>query len=394
MLKSLKKLKVTSNHKILLVALGVIILILAFSYFHLGKKIEGMEGAAEIELEQITTSGPSYVDSVNFSNDGTLLAYGSVSDYKAYIINSEDGSTMKSFKHDGPVRDVLITPNKKYFIVYGNNKLNILDLNTGGKLISKHSTTITCMAVDPSSSYLVVGTGHGKVICYDLNKSLNDGSLKEIWSRTYGKYRNDKYIDSLAITDDSDSVIVCSKDKHMRVLNLTSGNLKCQYKLWGRVTTVGINPIRDNDGNIIFAIAVQQKWAKRNNLILYKLDVNTNKCQRLKTITHKTYRHMTGIKFLNNKYLVTGGYDSNLSFYNISTGKIVKNVKMGSDNWILSLDLSIDNKLALGHYKTKLGLYNITLASDFESGSRSGLGSGRGSGGGSPDNLYEITQPE
>lgn len=122
-----------------MVVVGVIVLILAFSYFHLGKNIEGMEGAAEIELEQITTSGPNYISSVDFSTDGSILAYGSVADQKAYIINPEDGSTIKSFKHDGPVRVVAITPNKKYLVVAGNSKLNIIDIETGGALVKPQS---------------------------------------------------------------------------------------------------------------------------------------------------------------------------------------------------------------------------------------------------------------
>ena len=382
-MKSLKNLKVTSNHKILLVVVGVIVLILAFSYFHLGKNIEGMEGAAEIELEQITTSGPNYISSVDFSTDGSILAYGSVADQKAYIINPEDGSTINSFKYDGPARRVAITPNKKYLVVAGNSKLNILDIETGGALVKAQSVGgIHTIAVDPSGSYLVVGGN--SVNCYNINESINSGTFKLMWSETYGKYESNHHIYSVAITDDSHSVIVGSKDQYMRVLDLETGNIKrTSERFWGKPTAVGINPYRPSAGKYVFSVAVQQYGKKRNVLILYEFDVTTNNLTRTKNIIHNTPRAMRDIKFLNNKYLVTGGDNAKLSFYNISTGKLVKNIDMGTFIYSFDLNSPNENKLAIGNYKTKLGLYNIILASDYESGT--GTGSGGGSGGGSQD---------
>lgn len=203
-----------------------------------------------------------------------------------------------------------------------------------------------------------------------------------MWSETYGKYRSNQHIYSVAITDDSHSVIVGSKDQYMRVLDLETGNIKrTSERFWGKPTAVGINPYRPSAGKYVFSVAVQQYGKKRNVLILYEFDVNTNNLTRTKNIIHNTPRAMRDIKFLNNKYLVTGGYNSKLSFYNISTGKLVKNIDMGTDNFIYSIDLNSpnENKLAIGNYKTKLGLYNIILASDYESGT------GTGSGGRSQD---------
>jgi WD40 repeat protein len=104
---------------------------------------------------------------------------------------------------------------------------------------------------------------------------------------------------------------------------------------------------------------------------------------------------MRDIKFLNNKYLVTGGDNAKLSFYNISTGKLVKNIDMGTDNFIYSIDLNSqnENKLAIGNYKTKLGLYNIILASDYESGTGTGLGGGSGGGSQYMGALPEVSPP-
>ena len=64
------------------------------------------------------------------------------------------------------------------------------------------------------------------------------------------------------------------------------------------------------------------------------------------------------IVFFNNKYIITGGSDAVLSIFNISV-KIVQSVNMGRNNFILSIDLSQRNQLAVGSYTTLLSLYNV-----------------------------------
>ena len=162
-----------------------------------------------------------------------------------------------------------------------------------------------------------------------------------------------RYIDSLAITDTGSNIIVGSRDFTLRVLDLEEGIEKYTEKVRGRITSVGINPIRNESRRIVFAVYMTGKPGK---IMLYELGDITRK---IKTINHKTSREMKGLVFFNNKYIITGGSDAVLSIFNISTGKIVQSVNMGRNNFILSIDLSQRNQLAVGSYTTKLSLYNV-----------------------------------
>ena len=370
-MKGIKKnLNFSLNNKLTLLVLCLIILVLIFSYFCIGKHVEKMSSGSPLQLEKLETTGPNYIYSVDFPifND-SLLATGSVKDNHAYLINPKNGRVLKKIKHDNGVRVVKISPNNKYLVSAEVGKFRITDIETDMTLLSSRGVTITCMDIDPSSMNLVIGTSGGRVTCYDLIKSLNTRRLHQKWSKKFGKYRSDRYIHSLAITDTGSNIIVGSRDRILRVLDLEEGIEKYTEKVRGRITSVGINPIRNESRRIVFAVYITGRPGK---IMLYELGDITRK---IKTINHKTSREMKGLVFFNNKYIITGGSNAVLSIFDISTGKIVQSVNMGSNNFIYSIDLSQRNQLAVGSYRTKLSLYNV-IGNKPEFGSR-----GDGSGG-------------
>lgn len=390
-----KNLKLSLNNKITLIVLGVLILILLILYFCVGKYVENMSSGSPLVLEKKAVSEelPEYIKSVSFSKSGNVLVNFSVKNNTVYVLNPENGSVLKTFQMAStPLISKTFTMTEEetgnttqYLAVSdisGNFKIIHLDADVE---VLTTNLRVNCMDSDPSGRNLIVGTTSGEVININLPRTLESGMLNIIWTKTFGEYRHNKHIYSLAITDDGSSVIVGSKDSVFRVLTVDGGFERYSEKVLGRVTCVGINPIRNESGNIVFGICVSGTPVK---IMMYQLDYN-NKCEKIKTINHNTNREMNEIMFFENKYLITGGNDTKVSVFNINTGKLEQSVDMGSNNFIDSMSISPNMdfngsyKLAVGSYKTRLSLFDLreNMPEFGSDGSNGGFGGGDGGGG-------------
>ena len=296
-MKSLKKLKVTSNHKILLVALGVIILILAFSYFHLGKKIEGMSNGSKLEVKPI--NGQSKLKMVKSSENSIV---GVDINGNINLIDPYNGNNLRSFgKHN--VSSIAFTPEGKYLFMASKetNTVNIIDTQSGKIHNTGIARTGGRMEIDPFGSFLAIDN-YNMITVYDIS-DIEGKNYKPIEKWSKGSFN--RFINNYVMIMDGSLIIIHSN--YVSILNIENGKLKCKLEVPGTIYGISKNSVSDSNGEHTVAISAISHNPRSCKIYLIKIPINSNDCKIVDTINLYIGQIIFNMLFLGNKYIITSG---------------------------------------------------------------------------------------
>lgn len=173
---------------------------------------------------------------------------------------------------------------------------------------------------------IVVGTGKGEILCYDLN------SLEEIWK--YSEPGNG-IPDNLIFVNNK--LIFSSKDGYIYCLDANEGWLIWKWKYSSKKKHEKIVSNLLHDKNFLYFTLSNGKLYKVDLLVGKTIWISKNKAGKGK------------ITFFNNKYIFSSGRKSKVIILSSITGKIEKYIKYPEKGFTISTQiLQFDKSLILG----------------------------------------------
>ena len=212
--------------------------------------------AEQQPILQIDPGGhKALIRDVVFTPDGKYLV--SAGDDKLIRVwNIETGKTVRTLRgeigegHEGKIFAMAMSPDGKWLAVGGffgintkyQNAIRLYNYHTGKivALLGGHSNIVTSLAFSPNSHYIVSGQGGNYnqiAILWDLKKQ----TLLRLQGHT-------KVIDAVAFTSDSKRVVTGSFDHSLRLWNVSNGKLISTLKgHTDKIRSIAISP---QDGTI------------------------------------------------------------------------------------------------------------------------------------------------
>jgi WD40 repeat protein len=328
-----------------------------------------------------TISGHSdHVESIAFSPDGKYLVSGSLDKtIKLWEVNTGNLiRKLEGFNYDGLSID--IAPDERYIMVPSGKDIKIWDL-LNGRLIKElkgHNDRVNEIKISKDGKFLVSGSTDKTVKIWDL---MNGKELKTLIGHIGS-------VTSIAISPDGKLVASGGdfKDKTVRIWDVKSGRL---LKETGKGCSVGFMSFSNDGKYILFG---------GNSFDVYLYDLTSNKIikefkghshfvnsaafspdgkfiasggndkiimtrnvesgQLLSLFADKTEISSVVFSFQRN-YIISGGYDNMIKFWDLKTGKKIKELK-GHRDYISSLKcFNNDKYLISGSRDGTVRLWNV-----------------------------------
>ncbi len=266
-----------------------------------------------------TYETPKEVNSVTVTTDGKKILFGTVGEYvqqglqiaeidsRVYLWNLESGEEIASFRHDGGVYAVAMTPNERY-IVSGSGTGNVKVWNMESR---EEEVTfgydklgvpgVYSLAITPDGQQIISVSGHGNMTLWDLK------SGKEVVTFS----GHNQIIKTLAITSDGRLVVSGSYDKTLKVWDVISGKELATLKGHnGKVNAIAVT----HDGHLATS------GSSDNTLKIWDLACN---CE-LHTLKGHTGKVCDVAITPDGKYILSASADKTLKMWSLDTGNEVR----------------------------------------------------------------------
>ena len=142
-------------------------------------------------------------------------------DGAAYIWNTEQGTKVKTLKHDGPVLETALSPDGKIIATISSDKTTRLWTETGNAIGSPlpHSSSVVALAFSRNGERLVTGCTDGSVHCWSIAQSAEVKVPVPIYSVKHG----DNEIRKVKISGDNQLFASGVLDGGIKIWNLKDG---------------------------------------------------------------------------------------------------------------------------------------------------------------------------
>ena len=154
------------------------------------------------------------IDSLAYSTDGKLLAFGCIT--TVHLINSENGNENRVLEgHSGRINSIAFRPDKKHLASgSGDMTVRIWDYETGEVIhvLEGHTGRVECVSYSPDGKYLASGS--------------RDGTIR-IWNSETGKGMHlftghSGWVESVAYSSDGKHLLSGSADGTIRIWDMDS----------------------------------------------------------------------------------------------------------------------------------------------------------------------------
>ena len=266
-----------------------------------------------------------------FKSSKNLMVHSKSTLYSAHVLDNH-AFIKNLYKFDFPVKVLKVSPNGKY-IAIANKKYKILIFNSKFKKIKTlkgHKDEITSLNFSPDSNLLISGSRDKTVKIWNMTSQNGFKSYSGLFGEVYAvAFKNNSEF-AFASSDNKIHLINLQQNKESLIIPVNNKIKTLKFSSNGKVLILG-----DTLGNI-------KIWQK-NNLFTIK--------------AHK--ESIVSIEFLNkDTQFVSASYDKTVKLWNLKTLKPLAQMK----NWdaFYSLAVSKNNKfIAAGSRDSTIKLWNL-----------------------------------
>lgn len=252
------------------------------------------------------------------------------------------------------IKRILVTPDGRFLVLQGWNQFFVYDLSSKSLYKYRHRYPISCIAVHPKQSFVVVGDSQGEIVFYHLFNTLNSGKI-EILSKpvTTVYHWHSKSVGDIAFDSEGVHMYSGGQENVLVVWQLTTGRRDYLPRLGAGV--LGITKTPDET---LLALRCDNNTIKiinsRSRLLQVNIEgVNIGKQAHLLTGLVVESKHNA---------FVFNGTDGELHFYSPQEDRHISKVQVGFKNPIRSFqDIKIAESLVKSVVFSHSGDWMVTL---------------------------------
>ncbi len=299
-------------------------------------RIWDIESGRELQLLTAHT-GPVY--SVDFSPSGKQLISGS-EDKSILLWDTETGQELQQFTgHTGSVHSVVFLPNGTQFISGSEDEsIRLWEIETGRQLQSflKHTGPVYSVDYSPNGDVVFSGSGDKSTILWRLANG------EEILSRNH----EDEVI-SVKFSMDGTLLAAGLRNEYIKLIKLPETQTTTLETPYNHLSSIALSP--DNMHLAFGTERIISSGLKFGSIYLWDFASQPTSSGPVELRNFIAHTHqINSVMFSpDGSQLVTASWDGSVRFWDIASGKVLRNIKYLSSTY--SLSFSPDgSQLAIG----------------------------------------------